>query len=370
MTEPNKTKPELTQQDLQFTRRMIDTAIKLTAIFIVLFWCGAILAPFILLILWGGIIAIALYPFFQRLSSILGGRGKLAAFVITLLGLALLVLPTINISASTIDSAQAVSESIKDGSFAVPEPTEAVKSWPLIGEKVYQIWGQASDNFENFVVEHADTLKTITETLLGAIAGIGGTVLQFLISLVIAAVMLVNHKKCLYGCRLVFNRLMEENGESAISDSVATIRSVAQGILGIAVIQALLAGIGMFIAGIPGAGIWALLVLILAIMQLPPLLVLGPVAAYYFSVAGTTAASIFLVWALIVSFSDAILKPMLLGRGIDIPMLVILLGAIGGLLLSGIIGLFVGAVVLALGYKLTMYWLAHSTVLIDKPSDD
>ncbi|TLU66753.1 AI-2E family transporter [Thalassotalea litorea] len=374
MTDPKseqpENQPELTEQDLRFTRRMIDTAIKLAAIFIVLIWCSAILRPFIMLILWGGIIAIALYPFFAKISGALGGRNKLAALIIAILGLALLVVPTINISASTIDSVQTVSESIKEGTFKVPQPTDAVKSWPLVGEKIYQIWGHASTNFEAFVVEHSDAFKSLTEALFSTIAGIGGTVLQFIISLLIAAVMLVNHEKCLYGSRLVFNRIMAENGETAIVDSVATIRSVAQGILGIAVIQALLAGIGMFVAGIPGAGVWALLVLILAIVQLPPLLVLGPIAAYYFSITTTTPATIFLIWALLVSFSDAVLKPMLLGRGIDIPMLVILLGAIGGMLLSGIIGLFVGAVVLSLGYKLTMHWLQHSTIQIEKPYSD
>jgi predicted PurR-regulated permease PerM len=130
------------------------------------------------------------------------------------------------------------------------------------------------------------------------------------------------------------------------------------GVLGIAFIQAFAGGLGMVIIGIPGAGLWALFILVLAIAQLPPLLVLLPAIIYVFSTNdNTTAAVIFTVWSLIVSFSDTFLKPMLLGRGVNVPMLVILLGAIGGMISAGIVGLFVGAVVLALGYTLFQDWL-------------
>jgi predicted PurR-regulated permease PerM len=165
---------------------------------------------------------------------------------------------------------------------------------------------------------------------------------------------------CHQGISALMSRLMNESGDRTITTTIATIRSVATGVLGVAVIQSLLSGIGLLIADIPGAGIWAIAVLILAIAQLPPILVLGPIAAYYFSIADTTPAIAFLIFSIIVSMSDAVLKPIFLGRGMDIPMLVILLGAIGGMLLSGIIGLFVGAVALALGYQLMMDWLAHS----------
>ena len=117
--------------------------------------------------------------------------------------------------------------------------------------------------------------------------------------------------------------------------------------------------IGLFVMGVPYAGLWTLLVLLLAIIQLPSLIILGPIIIYVFSVAATVPAVLFMIWSLLVGLSDNILKPLLLGRGLDIPMLVILLGAIGGMILSGIIGLFVGAVVLALGYRLFIAWLAQ-----------
>ncbi len=141
--------------------------------------------------------------------------------------------------------------------------------------------------------------------------------------------------------------------------SKVTVRSVTQGVIGVAVIQSTMSALGLVIAGVPGAPFWALAVLLVAIIQLPPILALLPAIIYMFSVESTVAASLFLVWCIIVSGSDAILKPMLLSRGSDIPMLVILLGALGGMAMSGIVGLFVGAVVLSLTYQLLVAWLEH-----------
>jgi predicted PurR-regulated permease PerM len=136
-----------------------------------------------------------------------------------------------------------------------------------------------------------------------------------------------------------------------------TVRSVASGILGVALIQALLAGLGFLVAGVPAAGLLTLICLITGVIQLGVVIVLIPVAIYLFSTATTTTAVGFLIWTILIAPIDNILKPMLLGRGVDVPMLVIFVGAIGGFLSSGIIGLFLGAVVLALGYKLLLVWL-------------
>ena len=137
---------------------------------------------------------------------------------------------------------------------------------------------------------------------------------------------------------------------------------MAQGVIGVAAIQAVLGGLGMFAMDVPGWGLWTVLILVFAIAQLPPLIVLGPVIVYVFSVADTTPAVIFMIYSLIVSASDGFLKPLFLGRGMDTPMLVILLGAIGGMLAAGIIGLFIGAIILALGYELFMAWLNDGVV--------
>jgi predicted PurR-regulated permease PerM len=206
---------------------------------------------------------------------------------------------------------------------------------------------------------------------LSVAAGAGGVVLQFIVSIIIAGMLLVNAKSGTDSVEKVSVRLMgEELGKQFTGMAGATIRSVAQGVLGVAVIQAVLAGIGLLVIGVPYAGLWTLLVLLLAIIQLPTIIILGPIIVYVFTITTTVPAVIFMVWSLLVGISDSFLKPLLLGRGLDIPMLVVLLGAIGGMILSGIIGLFVGAVVLAVGYKLFTVWLHEGMEAVKEESAD
>ncbi|OUS25562.1 AI-2E family transporter [Thalassotalea sp. 42_200_T64] len=340
-----------------FSAQMIDAAIKIIAIILLGSWCIDILKPFIMPMAWGAILAIALFPFYKKLVKWCGNRKGLAAGVFAIIGISILVIPTYKFSASTIDSVSQLSTGLQEGTLNIPEPAESVKEWPLIGEKIYPAWLAASDNLEGFAAKYSEQIKDIVSKILAVAASAGGVILQFIFSVIIAAMLMAKSEVCSRGCQAFFTRLMGDTGKPAVANSVATIRSVAAGILGIAFTQAVLSGIGLVVADIPAAGLWVLLVLLVAIIQLPPIIILGPIAAYYFSVAETTPAVIFLVYSIIVSSSDAVLKPIFLGRGTDIPMLVILLGAIGGMILSGIIGLFTGAVVLALGYQLMTMWL-------------
>ncbi|QBG35615.1 AI-2E family transporter [Litorilituus sediminis] len=343
-----------------FNQRVIDIAIKLGAIAIILAWCFEILRPFILIIVWAAILAVALKPLHNKLTKLLRGSSKAASTLIALIGIAILAIPAAHLTSSAIDSAQHFYSGMEQGTIKIPVPNESVKEWPIIGEKSYSFWQAAYQDIQKVASQYASQIKNLSGALLSAAAGLGVGILQFIVSLIIAVVFMAKSQACHTGTQRFMTRLMGANGVRTISTTVATIRSVATGVLGVAVIQSLLSGVGLLIADIPAAGIWAIAVLILAIAQLPPIIILGPIAAYYFSVADTTPAVVFLVFSIIVSSSDAFLKPLFLGRGMDIPMLVILLGAIGGMLLSGIIGLFVGAVVLALGYQLMMDWLAQT----------
>jgi len=346
--------------DQLFNRRIIDIAIKLSALALVIFWCFQIIKPFILIVIWGAILAVALHPLHVKLSKVLKGNQKLASTIIALIGISLIALPAISLSSSSIDSAQHIYQGLEDGTLTIPSPNESVKEWPLIGAQTYDLWQAASQDIQKVASQYSEQIKGFSASLLSGVAGIGGSIIQFIISLIISVVFMAKSAALHQGISALMSRLMNESGDRTITTTIATIRSVATGVLGVAVIQSLLSGVGLLIAGIPGAGIWAIAILILAIAQLPPILILGPIAAYYFSIADTTPAIAFLIFSIIVSMSDAFLKPIFLGRGMDIPMIVILLGAIGGMLLSGIIGLFVGAVALALGYQLVMDWLAHS----------
>jgi predicted PurR-regulated permease PerM len=339
-------------------RNAIEIAVYLLLIFAIVAWCLQILMPFVSFLLWGMVIAIAVYNPFLSLRRALGERNKLAVLIFVLLGLGVIILPTWMFAGSLIDSAQELRGSLESGQFDIPPANESVKDWPLVGERVYANWSAAAANFEGWLEDHSEQVKAIVEGGLSRAAGIGLAVIQFIAATLIAAAMLANDETTKAMIRRFFQRLVGDRADEFLDLTTATIRSVTVGVLGIAFIQALLGGLGMVLVGVPAAGVWALFILILAIAQLPPLLVLLPAIVYVFSTGdSTTVAVLFTIWSLIVSFSDAILKPILLGRGVEAPMLVILLGAIGGMLYSGIIGLFLGAVILALGYKLLQAWM-------------
>ncbi len=363
------TTPNLPLADRDSTKQAIDTALRLGLIALMVYWSFLIFKPFMMLVFWAGIIAVAVYPLFLRFEGLLGGKRKLALTLFTLLGLAILIVPTVMLANSTASTVQTLSVKMEEGTLQVPPPPAAVAEWPLVGEKLHRFWSGASKNLAGTVEKYAPQLKQAGKWLLGAAAGAGAGVLQFVIAILIAAAFMLNAGAIQRFFQQLAVRLAGEQGRDFTKLAGATVRSVAQGVLGVAFIQALLAGIGMLVVGVPGAGLWALLVLLLAVIQLPPILILGPASAYVFSVADTLPAVLFLIWALLVSASDAVLKPLFLGRGLDIPMLVILVGALGGMMLSGIIGLFVGAIVLALSYRLFVAWLTEDFAG-DEPETD
>jgi predicted PurR-regulated permease PerM len=341
-----------------FTKYSIEAAIRLGLMLILAFWCYLIIKPFVIALVWAVIIAVAVFPLFTRLKALLGDRNKLAATVYTLVALAILITPTVLVSNSIVDTATIAAESYAAGALQIPPPPEAVRGWPLIGENLYSIWAQSSENLGQLLERYKPEIAEAGKALIGAAASIGGDILQFVLSIIISGILIANAAGAYKITSQVFSRLINaEHGQDYANLTRDTIRSVAQGVLGVAAIQAVLSALGMFVMDVPAWGLWSALILVLAIAQLPPVIVLGFVVAYVFSVADTTPAVIFAIYSLIVSGSDGFLKPLFLGRGMTTPMLVILLGAIGGMIMAGIIGLFVGAIILALGYELFIKWL-------------
>jgi predicted PurR-regulated permease PerM len=354
--------------DKLFMARALEATIRIGLVVLLLYWCFKIGQPFIQIIVWGIIMAVAIHPGYDRLKSALGGRGRLAATLITLLALIVLLVPTYMLSGSLIDTAQEVSAQLDKGTLSVPPPSENVRSWPVIGEPLYQFWSLASNNLGAALSKFTPQLKKFGMPLLSATAGVGVGILKFVVSIIITGVLLANDTGGGRAARAIATRLAGERGTMAVELAVATVRSVTLGILGVALIQTFLASVGFLVVGVPGAGLWALLVLILAIVQLPTILVLGPIIVYVFSTSSTVTAVVFAIWSILVGISDAFLKPLLMGRGVDVPMLVIFIGAIGGFMTSGIIGLFIGAIILALGYKLFLLWLDEGVQPEDEPS--
>ena len=345
-----------------FQKDVIFAAVRIGLLAILLYVSFNIVQPFLVVVVWGAIIATALYPLHQYFTERFNGSQKLSSFTITIIALAVLIVPSYLLAGSMIETTQKIGNELADGSFSIPPPAESVAEWPLIGEKLYTNWSDASANIEAYTERHKENIKSLGKTLLSAATATVKSIFMFMFSIIIAGVLLNYAEGCRDSLYNLFNRLVPDQGVKLVNSAGATVQSVAKGVLGTALIQTVLGTLGMVVVGVPGIGLWAVMVLLVAIVQLPPILILGPVAAYVFSVEPTWVATIFLVYSLIVSSSDAFLKPLLLGRGVELPMLVILLGAIGGMILSGIIGLFTGAVFLAIAYQIYMLWLEEQPV--------
>jgi predicted PurR-regulated permease PerM len=340
-----------------YLARAVEAAIRIGLVALIALWVATLVWPFAHIVLWAVVLAVALYPSFLWLTARLGGRAELSAALITVALLAVVLLPSWRLVGSSVVEAREIVTKAEAGELAIPPPPEAVRDWPLIGEATHARWSRASQNLEATIHSHKPEIEAAARAALSALTGLAGAVVQLLISMLIAGVLLHTGESAAAFSQRLARRLAGPRGDGFLHLTTATIRSVFLGVLGIALIQAALAAIGLVVLGAPAALLWALGVLILAIVQIPSVLALLPVMVWAFATQSTVAAVIFLVYGLLVGASDTVLKPLLLGRGVDVPMLVILVGAIGGMITSGLLGLFIGAVVLAVAYQLMMAWL-------------
>jgi predicted PurR-regulated permease PerM len=346
-----------------YVNRGVEVSTHIGLVILLVAACFLILRPFLSLITWGIIIAISVYPSYRKLQQALRDRGVLSSVVITILLLAFLVIPVVLLAGTLVGGIQTLAAHLKAGTPVIPPPPASIETWPVIGAPLKSVWSLASTNMATALRSFAPQVKVVVAGLLSASAGIGLTVLQFAFSMVVAGILLANAQAATGAAHSFANRVFGDRGTEFERLASATIRSVATGILGVALIQSLLAALGFLVAGLPGAGLWATVFLIAAVLQVGTLILI-PAVIYMFAISSVTKAVIFMLWCLIVALLDNVLKPLLLGRGVAVPIAVVFLGAIGGFLALGIIGLFVGAIVLSVGYELFIAWLDRAPATI------
>jgi len=338
----------------------IDLILKVGTLFLVIFLCFKILKPFLGMLLWGLIIAIILFPVFHSLRELLGKRNKLSSILLTAIALSILVLPSIWLVNQLVDGVKFLAENIEVGDWSIPPPSEAVADWPLIGDWLYEEWLALSGNLQESLKGFMPQMVSWGERTLGALANTGLGVLQFAASIIIAGIFLVFFEKGSDSGRKIFQKVVGERGEEFLDISLQTIRNVATGVLGVAVIQTTLMGLGLILANIPLAAVWIVLILVMTIAQIPVLLFNIPLIIYLFAFMDPLPAALWMLYFLVMGMIDNIFKPLLMGKGSDVPMLIIFLGALGGFMAFGFIGLFLGSIVLSLAYKLYLTWVSES----------
>ncbi|HEY2335822.1 MAG TPA: AI-2E family transporter [Burkholderiales bacterium] len=353
-------RPDL-ELETRLSRKLLDVLIRAGLVFALTVLCYRIFSPFISLMAWALILAVTLYPAQQKLARKTGGGQGLAATLLVLGGIVLIVVPTAVLLVALGESVHELVGSVQQDTLRIPAPAPGVAEWPVVGEKIHGLWSQAHADLPAFVQRMQPQLGDLARAALQMVASIAGAVLMFLFAFVIAGIMMAFGRSGAGSTQAIFDRIFGiGRGEDFARLSTATIRAVALGVLGVALIQAIVVGVILMVARVPFAGGLAMIVLVLAIAQLPALLLVLPVIGYIWSSGdyGTAAAAVYTVLLFLAGAIDNVLKPLLLGRGVDAPMPVILLGALGGLASAGIMGMFVGATVLALGYQIFMRWVA------------
>lgn len=340
-------------------REFLDTLIRAGLISVLVIGCYLIFHPFLSIMLWAVILAVMLYPLNQRIARLLHLSSGKAAFVLVALGLGILTVPLISLGESVAGSVQSALAMAHDWQPQIPPPADSVQSWPLIGNKLFSIWSHASGDMTWAMQQVAPHLKSFSTLILLKLAGVGRGLIVFVLALIIAGFIMARGEAAARRAEAIAGRIFDpQRGREFAVLCTATIRAVAQGVVGIAFIQMLMVGVSLLIMDVPAAGLLALLVLLLGIMQLPILLVTLPIIAFVFMQDGAGVATVlFAIWNVIAGLADNVLKPLLLGRGVAVPMPVVLIGALGGMITNGIIGLFIGPVVLGIGYELFNTWV-------------
>ncbi|MGA7776244.1 MAG: AI-2E family transporter [Paraburkholderia sp.] len=347
------------------SREMLDVLIRAGLVAVLAVFCFRIFVPFLNLMVWALILAITLYPLQARLRRRFPGADGSIATLIILVAFGVILVPAYLLGVTIADSIDHVMAVVKSGGFRIPPPAESVASWPLVGQRVYDFWQQAFTNLTGLAHRFAPQFKDAGLAVLGTLTGLGAGLLIFFFALIIAGILMAHGEKGHRSAVLIASRISgPENGVEITDLCTATVRAVAQGVVGIAFIQMVLIGVGFIVMGIPGAGLLALAVLLVGIMQLPATLITVPVIIFViFTDGANTATIVFSVYIFVAGLADNVLKPLLLGRGVAVPMPVVLIGALGGMVTGGVVGLFIGPVMLAVGYKLFWRWVREQPEL-------
>lgn len=360
MNMPNKSDRELEDR---LVSRFLDVLIRAGLILAMVMLCFQIFSPFLTLMAWAMILAINLYPLHRSLAAKLGGKQGLSATLLVGISIVLLAWPTAILMSSLGDSIQKLIGDVQTNSLQIPAPRPSVEGWPVVGKRVHALWSQAHADLPALIQSMQPKVGDLAKGALGFVASIGGGLLQFVASLIIAGIMMAFGEGGARSMQAISERFVgTEHGGEFTRLSTATIRAVAQGVIGVAFIQAIIVGMALLVAGVPWAGVLAVIVLVLGIAQIPAVIVTLPAIGYIWTSGdySNVLAITYTVVLLVAGMADNVLKPLMLGRGVDAPMPVILLGALGGMAAAGILGMFVGATLLAIGYQIFMSWVANN----------
>jgi len=333
----------------------VDLAIRFGFIALLGYWSFRVISPFLTIGLCSATLAVALYPLFDRLAGRVSPR--VAASLITLLCLTIVIGPVMWLGFGMISGLETLVAELNAGQLAIPFPPDSVKTWPVIGARVHQLWILAATNIKVALAEVAPMLKPVGAKLVGMSEGAFFGLLELLVSIVIAGFLFSRGPQLIDALSVFLGRALGLHGKELVQLAGATIRNVSRGVIGISFLQAFLAGAGFLAAGIPAASVLAFVTLFLGIIQIGPTILFIPIVVWSWLVMETRHALMFTAYMVPVGLIDNALRPLLMARGLTTPMPVILVGIIGGTIAYGIVGLFFGPIVLSVAWAVMKAWV-------------
>lgn len=334
----------------------IDRLIRIVLIAAITLWSFKLILPLIGLFAWGFILAVALYPIFHWLNFHLGNRPILAATIITLLSLLIVVGSIVVLTNDMVQSLSDIISRVHSGEQIIPQPPASVSTWPIIGDYIQSVWSLASSNLGDAIKEYSGYLVQAGGFAIGQLATKGLDLILFILGVIFSGYVLAHSFNMMGSVRKLTKRIHPERGATFVKIMTETIQNVSRGVIGVSFLQSLIFGLLLLLAGIPGAGLIIFLALILSITQIGLIPLVIPLAIWLFFTKSFAFAFIITLLMLLTLQIDN-LKPFVMSKGLRTPMIVIFAGVIGGLLLHGVIGIFIGPVVLAIFYELVYNWI-------------
>ncbi len=334
----------------------VSDLVRLGIIGLFAYWTVVLIAPFALIVIWSAILTVALFPMFEALSRLIGNRPVIAAVIVVVGCLVLIIAPLALVAVNFADAAQALIEKLMTENIALPAAPAAIKEWPVIGERIDDAWNKIAGDLASTIIKFQAPIREVTGVVVTKLASIGGGVLSFVVSTILSGLFLTRATHLAAAIQVLASRIAGEKGVGFARLAGATVRNVSRGVIGVAFLQTLLCGLCFAFFDILARGALTFAVFMLCVMQLGPALVLLPMIIWAWFSWPSATALLFTCLAIPISVVDNVLKPVLMARGLSTPMPVILIGVIGGTLSHGLLGLFLGPVVLSVFYELLRAW--------------
>jgi len=355
----NSRAPEDTAPSRRDLTRVTLAVLFIGGLLVASFW---VIQPFLPAIVWATTLVLATWPLMLWIQRHTGNRRGIAVLVMVLILLMVIIIPFWLAVSTVVTHIDEIGDLVRTVlSMQIPPPPDWLAGIPLLGERVVEAWGKlTSAGVRELAPRLAPYAGALTQWFASAAGGLGGMFVHFLLTTAIAAFMYAYGERAATTAMLFGRRLSGDRGEMAVRLAGQAIRSVALGVVVTAVAQSVVAGIGLAVAGVPFASVLCALIFILCLVQLGPALVMVPAVIWMFYSGDATWATVLLVFTIVAATMDQFIRPALIRRGADLPMLLILAGVIGGLIAFGLLGIFIGPTVLAVAYTLLNAWMAEA----------